>query len=454
MIRQIVTLCWVMYVICSPLLGQASREPNKGQLQFVIYLSRHGVRSPTGKAAQYSVYSKGSWPIWDVPPGYLTKHGYHLMELFGAYDRLALAQQGLVASSGCADAVNVTFYADSDQRTRETGKALAAGMFPGCSVPVRALEEQTNDPLFHPVKTKVDSSDSRLAFSALAGRIGNDPQNLTEAHRAQLSVLDKLLETCGTTRQDQKRVSLFEIPSTLSMGQGDHLVDIKGPLSTAGTFTENFLLEYTEGMDTSSVGWGCVDGAAVRTLIDLHTASVDFAQRTPAIAKRQASNLLDQVHLSLNQAIIGKPITGALGKPMDKVLFLIGHDTNLTNIAGLLRINWIIDGRRDDTPPGGSLIFELWKTDGNKYSVRTYYTAQTLEQMRNATELSLAAPPPRIPIFIPDCSKNDFSCDWDDFSRTLLQLTGGISTAGKAGTAELDPDEFITCTHHCHKVKQ
>lgn len=100
--------------------------------------------------------------------------------------------------------------------TAETGEALAEGIFPESNVSVRALETQTNDPLFHPVKTKLDSSDSRLAYSALAGRIGNDPQNLTEAHREQLFALDKLLETCGTTRQGQKRISLFEIPSTLS----------------------------------------------------------------------------------------------------------------------------------------------------------------------------------------------------------------------------------------------
>ena len=33
----------------------------------------------------------------------------------------------------------------------------------------------------------------------------------------------------------------------------------------------------------------------------------------------------------------------------DRALFLIGHDTNLSNIAGLLNLTWIFDGRRDDT---------------------------------------------------------------------------------------------------------
>ena len=64
------------------------------------------------------------------------------MELFGTYDRIELAKEGLLSESGCKDASNVTFYADSDQRTQETGKALAAGLFPGCSIPVQSLTKE------------------------------------------------------------------------------------------------------------------------------------------------------------------------------------------------------------------------------------------------------------------------------------------------------------------------
>ncbi len=92
----------------------------------------------------------------------------------------------------------------------------------------------------------------------------------------------------------------------------------------------------------------------------------------------------------MQQAVAAQPVAGAIGKPGDRLLILVGHDTNLAAIAGALNLNWLIDGRRDDTPPGGALVFELWKTPGKEeYSVRTYYTAQSLDQMRNATPLSL-----------------------------------------------------------------
>jgi 4-phytase/acid phosphatase len=215
---------------------------------------------------------------------------------------------------------------------------------------------------------------------------------------------------------------LLDIPAKLAPGRGDHPAELRGPLNTASTLTENLLLEYTEGVDAANVGWGCVDGSKLRSLIALHTAASDFAQRTRAIAQMQASNLLDHVRRAMEQSVTGKPIAGAPAAPGDRALFLIGHDTNLTNIAGMLNLTWIVDGRRDDTPPGGVLIFELWhKRSTGDYSVRTYYAAQTLEQMRSAASLTLDNPPQRVPVFLPGCSQQDSSCTWPSFVETVNQ---------------------------------
>lgn len=412
----------IAFSVAAQTAPQTSKSPD-AELKFVVYVSRHGVRSPTGKAEKYSSYSIAPWPTWDVAPGYLTAHGYRLMEIFGAYDRMKLASQGLLSATGCDDAAHVTIHADSDQRTRETGKALAAGLFPGCTVKVQSLPEGDNDPLFHSISAGVGKPDPALAAAAISGRIGGDPNNLTNAYRTQLAALDKVLATCGAGASPKtKRTSLLDIPAKLAPGDDDGLTKLKGPLNTASTITENFLLEYTQGMDASSVGWGCVDGDKLRSLIDLHSAAADFAGRTKAIARMQVSNLLDHVRRAMEQSVTGKPVSGAPGAPADHALFLIGHDTNLTNIAGLLDLTWIVDGRRDDTPPGAALIFELWKTrvTGN-YSVRTYYSAQTLEQMRSASKLTLDDPPQRVPVFLPGCSAEDFSCPWPSFVKTLDQ---------------------------------
>ena len=111
-----------------------------------MILSRHGVRPPLTKPGAIDQFSAAPWPKWDVPPGYLTAHGYELMKMFGAMDRARLARQGLFAGEGCNAAVYATIVADSDQRTRETGKALAEGMFPGCPIKVHARAVGTPDP--------------------------------------------------------------------------------------------------------------------------------------------------------------------------------------------------------------------------------------------------------------------------------------------------------------------
>jgi 4-phytase / acid phosphatase len=177
-------------------------------------------------------------------------------------------------------------------------------------------------------------------------------------------------------------------------------------------------------MDAANVGWGRVNLDKLRELLQLHTASEDISGRTSYIARLQSSNLLFHILQSMKQAAGGHPIAGALSKPDDRLLILVGHDTNLANISGALGLNWIIDGRRDDTPPGGALVFELWKKPGAAdYSVRTLYTAQTLDQMRNAAPLSLGNPPERVTVFIPGCSRADASCAWKDFQQTVQGAT-------------------------------
>jgi hypothetical protein len=71
---------------------------------------------------------------------------------------------------------------------------------------------------------------------------------------------------------------------------------------------------------------------------------------------------------------------GALDSPGTKLLILSGHDTNLSNLSGMLGPSRRLPGYQpDDTPPGGALIFSLWQQpDTAPYSVRAPSALRTL----------------------------------------------------------------------------
>jgi 4-phytase/acid phosphatase len=153
----------------------------------------------------------------------------------------------------------------------------------------------------------------------------------------------------------------------------------------------------------------------------IHTAYADLARRTEYLAQVQGSNLLDSILRSMEQAVSRKAVPGALGKPGDRVLLLAGHDTNISHLSGMLNLSWLLPGyQRDDTPPGGSLVFRLWKQpSGDGYTVETLYIAQTLDQMRTGKSLRQDSPPASAAVFPPGCAaqRQAFDCSWESFRQ-------------------------------------
>ena len=63
-------------------------------------------------------------------------------------------------------------------------------------------------------------------------------------------------------------------------------------------------------------------------------------------------------------------------------------------------------------------MFELRQSQRTgAYIVRASYVAQTMDQLRNRTILTLDLPPAKAPLFIPGCSAHNayFDCPLEDF---------------------------------------
>jgi 4-phytase / acid phosphatase len=376
---------------------------DKRELQYVVIVSRHGVRSPTWENARLDAYSAEPWPQWPVPPGYLTPHGHRLIELMGSYYRQWLRGEHLLGASGCRDALRVNIRADAEQRTRETGRAFAGSLLPGCATAVQAETDGRRDRLFSGFGTP----DPQKMLTAVRERLGADPQKLVADHRVALETLQLILK------------GKLQEPAAVGVTLKERSLELTGPFTTGSTFSENLLLEYTEGIKGPALGWGRMTRDQLERVLEIHTVYADLMRRTPYLARARGSNLLAHVLHSLEQAASGKPIPGALGKPGDEILLLVGHDTNLSNLSGMLGLSWKLAGyQADDAPPGAALLFGLWHDSAGQYSVKLRYVAQSLDQMRNADKLSLAAPPESQDIALPGCPVA--GCPWET-ARTAIE---------------------------------
>jgi len=335
------------------------------------------------------------------------------MKIMGVFYRDWLSSEGLLDKAGCSQSSQTYFWADTDQRTVETARALAEGILPGCEIEPHAHEAGAKDPLFQAAEAGPGKLDPKLALAAIAGRIGPDLNALVQVYRPELQVLQRLLN--GNAKAAK---SIFDEPMALTATQGN--VSMTGPLALASTLTENFLLEYTDGLDGERLGWGRLSTDDLQQLLLLHTAYADLMRRTPYLAQVRGSNLLHHVLLTMEQSATGKPTKGALGPRGARLVVLVGHDTNLSNLSGMLDLSWTLPShQRDDTPPGGALIFSLWKSTNGEYLVRVQFVAQTLAQMHKATPLTIKDPPIIANLFLPGCSQatDGYPCTWPAFSQ-------------------------------------
>lgn len=405
----------------------ASRKHGGDHLRFVLIVTRHGVRSPTWTQSRLDSYSTHPWPKWNVDPGNLTERGFELVRKFGTFDRELFFSTGLLSPSGCNEASSIYIWADVDQRTRESGRAIAEGLLPGCGLAVHGQANGKNDTLFHSGAKNKMSSGAQLksARSSLPEQEGHGRDEATLIGEMQNVLLDCAPKgPCSPMKRPDKM--LLPEPAYAVKSKGDDLVEVQSSLPEASSIAEDFLLEFTNGMAMADVGWGHVDERELRRLIGLHSEYFQRAHQNPNTARAEAGNLLNVVVQTLRQAAEGKSVDEAMGPVGSKVVVLVGHDTNIASLAALLGLHWTLDGRSDDTPPGTEMSFELWQAANDAWYVRVTVSMQTLRQMRFMRSLSLSAPPAIENIGIPGCGSKDQGCSLEDFGK----VAGSAMTSG------------------------
>ena len=392
----------------APAQTHATKNQSPDKLRFTLILSRHGVRSPLSTASALGVRSSDAWPEWEVPLGILTPHGALAIRQMGAYMRMDLVRKGLLPADGCPESNEIYLYADTDQRTILSTRNTFAGLEPGCDPPpvhVVAAAAGMKDPIFSPIPGAFPPPSDAAVAADRRAVLGNDPEAYFSLAR----------------NPELKELAYVLAPDPAHPAKKPILDDPR-PLAAMSSLIEDFVLEYTDGKPMAEVGWGRVDAAALHRLIPLYVKGFDLATRTTLTARTRGSNLTAHILDSLEQAAQTQPgqavpSLGAFGPVGARLVYLGGHDSDLSYISSLFGLHWSVDGIGDDTPPDSQIVFELWQSATSKqYSVRIFYRAQSLDQLRSGQKLTLADPPAQVSLTPPGCRGGEI-CSFAAFDK-------------------------------------
>ena len=420
-------------------------------LEYVLIFGRHGVRSPVLEPKTLTKFASGEFPDFGVPPGYLTAHGRQAETLLGAFFRQYLLHEHLLTGNAAVDAPRVYVRANSNQRSNRSASAFVAGLLPDTAVPIHSYPLGTPDGLFDPVGAGVVRVDTSRAVREVQGLVGSEGTSLARAFSSELALIRSVLfgysrELIPAPVTPNGHVDPTGIPVTLTASRTGqvtgNIIDTGGLASTLYA-ADPFVMEYTDGMPMSQVGWGRLSADQLSEQTRIITGQIAIEMSPPYLNRLQSSNAAAHLLRSLEQAVTRQRVAGALGTRDTRIALINSSDAYVVGLAALLQAHWLIPGYQPDyCPPGGSLVFELRRGSHDKrHIVRVYFTAQTFDQLRELAPLDLANGPASMQLLIPGTGQAE-TLDVD-LGRFLQRLQAEIDfTAVSDPRKEKAPGEL------------
>ena len=414
--------------LATPVRAQTIKDAADGTtLKQIIIFGRHSIRSSTVSPATLAQFSTNTYPTFvGVPTGYLTPNGQEAERLLGSYFHDYLRHEGLLTGNAATDLPRAYFRANSIQRSNVSAAKFGAGLIPGATIPVHSyslLDTNTDqpvpDPVFDPVAANVARVDPDRAATEAQGIFGSGAA-LAAAYSGEYALIRNVLAPPGAVDPTTQPITLTANTTQPSRVGG---VINDGGLSAMFAATDPFVMQYADGFAPADVAWGRLTVDTLSQQTRLIVLAFNIAMRSPYLNRVQSSNAGSHVLRAMRQAIADSQLQGAFGNGKSQVLVIISSDTYVDGLAGLLGLHWQLPGFQPDfIGPGGALVFELRQSKKTKgYLVRTFYTGQTLDQLRNLTPLTLAEPPATMQLTIPGGSSSTTNLDvkFDTFQKLL-----------------------------------
>lgn len=369
------------------------------ELEKVVILSRHGLRSPlTGAGSKLSAVTPHTWKQWDVPSSYLTKKGAMLEVYFGQYINEWLMEKNVLEPKKCLMPSEVLIYTNSLPRTIATGQALTLGIFPGCDIYYEhRVEIGKMDPTFNPIIRTDDVKFKQTALKVMNLKSMN--KQLEKSYKLLESVIDyKNSKEC----KENKNCVLYNEEGKI-MIEKDKEPGVSGPIRLSTQIVDALLLQYYEGynFNLSKDKW-----LSINKIKDAYGELLFGSKYASKHIAKPLINFIKDDLINSNH----------------KVTILVGHDSNVVSLLSALEFKeYKLDDQFEKTPIGGKIFFEVYKnkTNGSR-KVKVEYVYQTVDQIRNLEKLTKQNPPKHTILEMKNCKidKNGL-CDYDKFIENL-----------------------------------
>jgi 4-phytase/acid phosphatase len=317
--------------------------------------------------------------------------------------RAVYAQDGLLPKGAACPAPGlVQVWADgADQRTRESGAVWARAL--NCGAPAGHGPDGESDALFDAAGLGICPVDPKAALASLSAATHDQADPVRPGDQASLDALQSLVAPQACRGGEGP---CFRAPTAVVAGKSG--LKLMGPLAVGSTLAENLLLEYAQGLPLDHVGWGRLGASETeveRTLaavLPAHDRAASLMRQTPYFASRNgailARTVLDLLQAKGPQNAHAPPLSAAA-----RMTVVAGHDTNLSNLAGVFGLRWTLPDEPDATAPDTTLAFEVWR-DGGAETVRVVVYSQSLRQLRTGSVLDQTHPAGVTPVALPDCA--------------------------------------------------
>jgi 4-phytase / acid phosphatase len=394
--RAVTSLVAVIATFGVAIVVPPSAPAENWTVERVVMLMRHGVRPPLDEPAVPATIAPDPWPTWQVPAGWLTEHGAAAIRLLGVADAKWLAQEGVLPDNGCPRPGTLVIHSDSAERTIATGDAFLTTLTPHCGIQNQHQDRGVPDPLFTEYPDAgLSAVDAQAAINEVLG-----PGGIAAVEgraRPAVDIVTRIVcgNRSGACGVSDVRSDVIVEPS------GRVRPKLTGGLAYASTIAQTLLLEYAEGRPMEEVGWGRATAEEIEAIGVLHSLEFGVIARPRVLAFANAGKIAQTM---LDAVRDGPPLT-----------ILVGHDTEVANLGGILDVHWKIPGYAEDDPaPGGALGFEVVRDRDGQRFVRTFYRTQTPDQIRSLSD----EPPVRVTLAIPGCDGQTL-CPLDKFTALL-----------------------------------